>query len=48
MATEEKIHCEHCDKELSEDEIYELDGMVLCSDCYSEESDLREVEEEFI
>jgi formylmethanofuran dehydrogenase subunit E len=50
MDNEEKetVHCEHCGKELNETEIYELDGMILCADCFNEESDLREVEEGFI
>lgn len=44
----EKFYCEHCGRELSEDEVYELDGMLLCEDCYNEEEDLRAVEEEWI
>ena len=44
----ETVHCEHCGKELSETEIYELDGLILCADCFNEESDLREIEEEWI
>ena len=43
-----KYHCEICGKELSEDEVYELDGMILCWDCYNEEEDLRAIEEEWI
>jgi formylmethanofuran dehydrogenase subunit E len=46
--SKEKKRCEHCDRLLSEDEVNELDGKVLCEDCYNEESDLREVEEGFI
>lgn len=46
--SKEKKRCEHCDKLLSPDEVNELDGMILCSDCCSEESDLREAEEGFI
>jgi len=41
-------HCEICDKELDEDEVYELDGMILCWDCYNEEEDLRAIEEEWL
>jgi hypothetical protein len=48
MSNEEKIHCEHCQKELSETEVYELDGLILCEDCFNEESDLKEIEEGFI
>ncbi len=50
MSNEDKetVHCEHCQKKLEEAEVYELDGLILCEDCYNEESDLREVEEEFI
>lgn len=47
-AKKKKYHCEICGKELSEDEVYELDGMILCWDCYNEEEDLRAVEEEWI
>jgi uncharacterized CHY-type Zn-finger protein len=50
MDNEEKetVNCEHCGKELSETEIYELDGIKLCVDCFNEESDLREISEEWI
>ena len=48
MSNKEKPFCENCSKELSEDEIHELDGLVLCSYCSSEESDLKDVEEGFI
>ena len=48
MKNEEKTHCEHCGTELSETEIYEIDETILCSDCYFEELDLREIEEGFI
>ena len=44
----EKIHCEICGKELNEDEVPELDGMILCADCYDEEEDLQGIEEEWI
>lgn len=43
-----KKHCEICGQELEEDETYELDGMILCWDCYNEEEDLRGIEEEWI
>jgi len=43
-----KYHCEICSKELSQDEVYELDGMTLCGDCYDEEEDLRAIEEEWL
>jgi len=43
-----KKHCENCGQELEEDEVYELDGMILCWDCYNEEEDLRGIEEEWI
>ncbi|MDI6905720.1 MAG: hypothetical protein QMD13_09625 [Candidatus Bathyarchaeia archaeon] len=43
-----KHHCEICGKGLSEDEVYELHGMILCWDCYNEEEDLRAIEEEWI
>ncbi|MEM2129849.1 MAG: hypothetical protein QXZ70_04540 [Candidatus Bathyarchaeia archaeon] len=46
--TKKKKHCENCGTELDEDEIYELDGMTLCWDCYNEEEDLRAIEEEWI
>jgi len=46
--SKEKYHCEICGKELSEDEVYELDGMILCEDCYDEEEDLRAIEEEWL
>jgi len=36
-----KYRCEICGEQLSEDEVYELDGMILCWDCYNEEEDLR-------
>jgi hypothetical protein len=48
MSNKEKICCEHCQKVLSEAEVNELDGLILCEDCFNEESDLREVEEGFI
>jgi len=41
MSNKEQIHCEHCDRELSEDEIYERDGLVLCIGCFNEEEDLN-------
>ena len=43
-----KHHCEICGRELSDDEVCELDGMILCEDCYEEEEDLRGIEEEWI
>ena len=43
-----KCHCEACRKELVEDEVHELGGMILCEDCYDEEEDLRAIEEEWI
>lgn len=43
-----KYHCEICGEGLSEDEVCELDGMILCVDCYNEEEDLRAIEEEWI
>jgi formylmethanofuran dehydrogenase subunit E len=46
--TEQKYYCENCGRELSENEVYELDGMILCEDCYDEEEDLRAIEEEWI
>ena len=46
--SKKEINCERCGKELSEDELHELDGMVLCADCYDEEEDLRSIEEEWI
>jgi formylmethanofuran dehydrogenase subunit E len=46
--TEQKYYCENCGRELSENEVYELDGMILCEDCYNEEEDLRAIEEEWI
>jgi len=48
IKSKKKYHCEICGKELSEDEVYELDGMILCWDCYNEEEDLRGIEEEWI
>jgi len=46
--TKKKKRCENCGQELEEDEVYELDGMILCFDCYNEEEDLRAIEEEWI
>lgn len=46
--TKKKKHCENCGIELDEDEAYEIDGMILCWDCYNEEEDLRAIEEEWI
>ncbi|MEM2108376.1 MAG: hypothetical protein QXL10_03730 [Candidatus Bathyarchaeia archaeon] len=46
--TKKKQHCENCGIELDEDEVYELDGIILCWDCYNEEEDLRAIEEEWI
>ena len=46
--SEESHFCENCGRKLSEDEVYELDGMALCGDCDDEEEDLRAVEEEWI
>jgi len=43
-----RCHCEICGKELSEDEVCELDGMALCEDCFDEEENLRGIEEEWI
>ncbi|MBS7614659.1 hypothetical protein KEJ18_02855 [Candidatus Bathyarchaeota archaeon] len=43
-----KKHCENCGAELGEDQVYELDGMTLCWDCYNEEEDLHAIEEEWI
>jgi len=43
-----KKHCEKCGKELSENEICELHGMILCEDCHDEEEDLQGIEEEWI
>ena len=42
MTKTKKRHCEICGKELSEDEACELNGMILCEDCYDEEEDLEE------
>jgi len=41
-------HCKICGKELSEDEVYELNGMIPCWDYYDEEEALRVIEEEWI
>ncbi|MCW4007875.1 MAG: hypothetical protein NWF09_04190 [Candidatus Bathyarchaeota archaeon] len=46
--TKKKKRCENCGTELDEDQAYELDGVILCWDCYSEEEDLRAIEEEWI
>jgi len=46
--TKKKKHCETCGTELDEEEVCELDGMILCWDCYNEEEDLRAIEEEWI
>ena len=46
--TKKKHHCEICRKEVDEDKVCELDGMILCNDCYDEEEDLRAIEEEWI
>jgi formylmethanofuran dehydrogenase subunit E len=46
--TKKKKHCENCGIELNEGEAYELDGMILCRDCYNEEEDLRATEEEWM
>lgn len=46
--SEGKDCCENCGKELNEDEVHELDGMILCENCHDEEEDLRDIEEEWI
>ena len=46
--SKKKIHCENCGKELSEDEVCELEGSILCQDCDDQEEDLRGIEEEWI
>ena len=46
--SKKRYHCEICGRELSEDEVCELDGAILCGDCYNEEEDLRAIEEEWI
>lgn len=43
-----KTKTKNCGTELDEDEVYELDGMILCWNCYNEEEDLRAIEEEWI
>ena len=48
MSKPKKSRCKSCGKELGEDEASELNGMVLCEDCYDEEEDLRAIEEEWI
>jgi len=46
--TKKKQQCEVCGKELDEDEICELEGSILCVDCYNEEEELRAIEEEWL
>jgi formylmethanofuran dehydrogenase subunit E len=46
--SDSKTKKKNCGQELQEDEVYELDGMILCFDCYNEEEDLRAIEEEWI
>jgi NMD protein affecting ribosome stability and mRNA decay len=43
-----KMLCAHCGQELEDDEVYELDGAILCWDCFNEEEDLRGIEEEWV
>ena len=43
-----KNHCEICGEELSEEEVHELDGTILCEYCYDEKEDLRAIEEEWL
>jgi formylmethanofuran dehydrogenase subunit E len=47
-AGDPKTQCEQCGRELDDDEVYELDGMILCWDCITEEEDLRGIEEEWV
>lgn len=35
---EEKHCCEFCDEELTENEVYRFDGVVMCKDCYDEKT----------
>jgi hypothetical protein len=46
--TRKKYYCENCGKELNKDEVCEIDGTVLCRDCYDEEEDFRAIEEAWI
>jgi formylmethanofuran dehydrogenase subunit E len=48
MKAKKKYRCKICEEELDEDEVYELDGMILCFGCYNEEEELRAIEEEWI
>jgi hypothetical protein len=48
MSNKDKKHCEKCDKELDEIDIYELDGLTFCSDCFNEKEDLNAISEEWI
>jgi formylmethanofuran dehydrogenase subunit E len=34
--TKKKKRRENCGQGLQEDEVYKLDGMILCFDCYNE------------
>lgn len=43
-----KQSCEICGGKTGEDEVCELDGMILCGNCYDEEEDLRAIEEEWM
>lgn len=45
---EKKKRCENCGQTLDDDEVYELDGVTLCWDCFNEEEDLRGIEEEWV
>lgn len=38
-----KHHCGICQKKLNEDEVYELDEMILCEDCFHTEQDMRAI-----
>jgi hypothetical protein len=48
MSKEDKKHCEKCSTELTESEIYELDNVILCQNCFNEEEDLNGISEEWI
>jgi len=46
--SKKKYLCEICGRELDKGEVCELNGMILCEDCYDEEEDLRGIEEEWV
>lgn len=36
------VYCECCGAEIYEDDVFDVDGVALCKDCYSEEEEVDE------